>query len=803
MKKYYKVASIALVGVLVAQIIPTSVFAEGENNLNTNADDVAVVTESLVNTTVAPVAAANQEFKTVNIDVPTPSTDENEAEKEDVLTSEENKDADTETEAEEVKPEANIVVTPASTTEETSEDASEETETEPANQSESTVVVLEEQPAAAENTEVTTEEPVAAEEAEDEKLLEELENNEELELVDAKEDEDFNSDGISDLYTKMLCDGEILTESGSKVFGDYSYARLQQTNDLDADGLTNGEEVKVETKEDGTLYAVLVSDPCKADTDNDGINDYDDTDKWSRGLAGGVLGNVRLVARHDETKGPTHGHVYIVYTSYVNNLEISIDNLYDYYVTNDEYKAKLREACDSEDASVVSWRSTVSELNDANESDRKAAADDLYVQQNISQGSKGTVVLNRGDYISIGNYGMSDQKTTITQDYIPYLLSLVEKDENAAQEIAELTAFYNAVTGEKVDHEYVATHIGPVVEILATHNTAFADHVLNGTTPGGVWINRELYNQKYAYDQGPNEVIEQDATGDQLNVMLDYFAENSYFNTFSHNCTTAATGAWNAAFGTKTDENGNAEKTDYNVTSGVKIDKEYYNGYSEKNEEFHSKLDFPVFVKYSIKSMKNLPGYVGSMTYVTGKRVVDTVVSAVKKFDITKLFTKKAATDNGSKENPADSGKGGSNNSGSRSNGGSNSSSNSGSANAYKAGDVDTFSSISENDSELRETVIAAASNLNTKHKSSGKKAVVKTASADGDEEASEGDVEDEVEININKKSDVAEKQIADEEVPLAKVEKAFNWLWLILILIAIAVAGTITAFEINKKKNR
>lgn len=471
--------------------------------------------------------------------------------------------------------------------------------------------------------------------------LEELEADDELEIDDPKDGEDYNEDGISDLMTKALCDGDILTADGKKVFGDCSYARAQMSNDFDGDGLLNGEEIKIEIGEDGHEYVVLLSDPCKKDTDDDGIADIDDTDKWNYGLAGGVVGSVRLVARYDAEQGLTHGHVYIVYTSYVDNLDISIDDLYGYYITTDQYREKLNTACENpEDASLVSWRSTVEELADANDADRKAAADAMYAQQEHEQHEAGKVTLNRGDYVSIGNYGMSTKQKTITEDYLPKAKELFKDN------IADLTEIYNAVMGDEVSQEYVKANYQQILVRLGENSTEFVDHVLNGKTPGGVWINRELYNQKYAYDQGPNEVIEKDITKDQLdNEMLKSFSDNSYFNTFSHNCSTVGAKAWNDTFGYEKDEDGNYI-TDEN---GEKVKSEYY-AYSsvEKTvkgvgKDINIKFSCPAIVSASINAMKNLPGYLGHLTYVTGKKITNTIVEVAKKFDIRKLFVKKSA----------------------------------------------------------------------------------------------------------------------------------------------------------------
>ena len=80
------------------------------------------------------------------------------------------------------------------------------------------------------------------------------------ELMDARGDKDFNNDGISDLMTKLLCDGEILTKDGKKVFGEASYLDVQKSDDFDSDGLKNGEEVIVENDEYAVLFKCTDSD---------------------------------------------------------------------------------------------------------------------------------------------------------------------------------------------------------------------------------------------------------------------------------------------------------------------------------------------------------------------------------------------------------------------------------------------------------------------------------------------------------------------------------------------------------------
>ena len=638
-------------------------------------------------------------------------------------------------------------------------------------------------------TEVTPIEDVVIEHTEDvvdakeeTEKTEESEKSEEtdldkLELIEPEDGKDFNSDGVSDLMTKLLCDGEILTADGNKVFGSYSYLDVQKTNDLDGDNLLNGDEFVIKTDDNGKEYAELLSDPTKLDTDEDGINDADDTAPFEYGLAGGVVGSVRLVARHDESTGnPTHGHVYIVYTSYVNNLTISIDDLYGYYLTNPQYQAQLKAAAEGDNAQVVSWRSTVNEITDANSSERDAAASEMFVPQEHELHTGGSVVLNRGDYVSIGNYGMASTQEVVA-DYVKQAEVLFKDNYD------ELVKLWNAATGENRDEQYVKDHFYEVIMHLGQSSQIMVDSVLEGKTPGGVFINRELYNQKFGYDQGPNEVIEQDITADQTKTMMDYFGKESSFNMMSHNCTTVGVGAWNAVFGFKTNDDGQVVSSDYYVNPGFNV-----SGYQ---------FDFPVVVKNVIKNMSNLSGYIGPMTYVTGKAVTNTVNTSVTTFDIIKLFREKVVpvvptptpaptqtpTPAGPTVTPANPSNGGNNGSSTSVN------------NTTTGATIDFASMISPtltaatNMLTLDEAVPAAAVSTRRARRSVAS-ATGRRSGADAEEEVEEEEVpEEEPEVEDT-------TEIEDEDTPLAveeEVETGFPWIIIATIIGACAVAAVVT----------
>jgi hypothetical protein len=57
---------------------------------------------------------------------------------------------------------------------------------------------------------------------------------------------DSNQDGIPDYLTKWMCDGIIRTGTGALIFEGYSYDEVQASDDLDGDGLKNGDEITID-----------------------------------------------------------------------------------------------------------------------------------------------------------------------------------------------------------------------------------------------------------------------------------------------------------------------------------------------------------------------------------------------------------------------------------------------------------------------------------------------------------------------------------------------------------------------------
>jgi len=87
---------------------------------------------------------------------------------------------------------------------------------------------------------------------------------------------DSNEDGITDYYTRLICDGYLTTGTGANPFEGKTYEEIQAgAADFDGDGLTNGEEIFI-TEQDGFVYLKYSSSPVSIDTDLDGYIDGED-----------------------------------------------------------------------------------------------------------------------------------------------------------------------------------------------------------------------------------------------------------------------------------------------------------------------------------------------------------------------------------------------------------------------------------------------------------------------------------------------------------------------------------------------
>lgn len=100
-----------------------------------------------------------------------------------------------------------------------------------------------------------------------------LKSNESLKIEETINfEKDSNNDGISDYDTKLIVDGKLLTGLGTTVVEGVTYEEIQANDDLDGDGIKNGEELVI-AELNGTSYVQVLSSTAATDSDFDGRND--------------------------------------------------------------------------------------------------------------------------------------------------------------------------------------------------------------------------------------------------------------------------------------------------------------------------------------------------------------------------------------------------------------------------------------------------------------------------------------------------------------------------------------------------
>ena len=185
---------------------------------------------------------------------------------------------------------------------------------------------------------------------------------------------DFSSEllKIADNIGNNTSDGYWVMLRGCK------YVKLKENPetgnaDTDEDGLTDKEELgkKKEfnvskliakylekrgipadciTADGKVVYYDYISDPTLKDSDDDGIEDKEDTAKLVKGLKGGIVGELTIVSCHPDDAGFAGGHAWLSYKSYVKDTldfsgllygyEYDYDNKTFKKATDSKYKIK-------------------------------------------------------------------------------------------------------------------------------------------------------------------------------------------------------------------------------------------------------------------------------------------------------------------------------------------------------------------------------------------------------------------------------------------------------------------------------
>lgn len=309
--------------------------------------------------------------------------------------------------------------------------------------------------------------------------------------------------------------------------------------------------------EDGALNAMK---PGTAVITNDGaeyevtVSDYEDGSP--------VVGSLKLLARFNDSMQFYDGHVYLLFTSYQDGVEIKVPDLYAGYEIDPSYYNDIRE-----DISVGS-----------NHSGKDA---DTYFTLNDDMDS---VTLNRGEIVTIGMY--RDFDLSVPQAALGSIQnSTLWAGLTAAGKAAVVETLFKVLDDGAISPE----------DALARFQEVFAEtgldynKLIDGVVDGGVCFNRELYNQKLEWDQYENVTYKMDITEKQLEAMVASLGGNlGKFSILKNSCATVALGAWNAAVGMR-----DGEQTAHYMTSS--------------SDGIFKVIDAPKGVRDNI--VKRLPGY--------------------------------------------------------------------------------------------------------------------------------------------------------------------------------------------------
>ncbi len=284
------------------------------------------------------------------------------------------------------------------------------------------------------------------------------------------------------------------------------------------------------------------------------VSDYSD--------GSNIVGNLKLLARYNDSMQFYDGHVYLLFTSYQDGVTVCVPDLYAGYEIDESYYDDIREDI-------------------AYGSNHTGSDAEKYFTFNDDMNS---VTLDRGELVTIGMYRDFD-------------MSVFDAALGSLQNSTVWAGIETSVKDQlvRILFELLENHTLPEFEavdkIKALLQEAGVDYnkLLDGVVSGGVCFNRELYNQKLEWDQYENVTYEMDITQDQLNTLQAYLSGNlDKFSILKNSCATVALRAWNAAVGTRDGED-TAYKLSY-TGSGI-----------------FSVIDAPKSVRDSI--VGRLPGY--------------------------------------------------------------------------------------------------------------------------------------------------------------------------------------------------
>ncbi len=249
-----------------------------------------------------------------------------------------------------------------------------------------------------------------------------------------------------------------------------------------------------------------------------------------------IVGSLKILARYNDNMPFYDGHVYLLFTSYQDGVQITVNDLYAGYEIADDYYKDIREDI-------------------ANGSNHTGNDAEKYFTLDKDMNS---VTLDRGEIVTIGMY--RDFDLSVVQAALGSIKnSSLWTDLSATAKTEIIRILFNLLnTGSLSTEEAIAN-----IKAICTKENLDYNKLLDGGVDGGVCFNRELYNQKLEWDQYENVAYELDITRNQLNTMAMYLCgNNGNFSILKNSCATVALRTWNAAVGTR-----NGEATAYRLST--------------------------------------------------------------------------------------------------------------------------------------------------------------------------------------------------------------------------------------------
>ena len=242
-----------------------------------------------------------------------------------------------------------------------------------------------------------------------------------------------------------------------------------------------------------------------------------------------IVGNLKLLARYNDSMQFYDGHVYLLFTSYQDGIEVAVPDLYGGYEISDQYYEDIR-------ADIYNGSN-----HTGNDADKYFTFRDDMTSMTLNRGEIVTIGMYRGFDLSVPQAALG----TIKNSSVWARLSAAGKTavvENMFRYLHE---------GKLSTDEAVARFKTILAEVGADYSM-----LMDGVVEGGVCFNRELYNQKLEWDQFENVTYELDITRSQLASLFGHLQGNlNKFNIMKNSCATAALRAWNAAVGTRDGKN--------------------------------------------------------------------------------------------------------------------------------------------------------------------------------------------------------------------------------------------------------